>query len=175
MAFCSKCGAPAEENTAFCAGCGERLNTPPSDSGTEKVKNILKTKDITHTCDPEDIRENIDRGILAYLGLLVLVPIFGGKRGRFARFHANQGLVLLVAEIIYSILYLIVNTILAAIFLSSIRGLRLLWLYGVLNAIFSSPYLLLFVLTVIGIVNAARGRAKELPLIGSSKLLKIKE
>lgn len=175
MAFCSKCGAPVGETAAFCAECGEKLNTASSESAAEKAKNVLKTKDITHTCDPADIKENIDRGILAYLGLLVLVPIFGGKRGRFARFHANQGLVLLAAEIIYSIIYLVVNTILAAIFLTSIRGLRLLWLYGFLNVIFSIPYLLLSVLTVIGIVNAARGRAKELPLIGSFRFLKMKD
>lgn len=42
-------------------------------------------------------------GILAYIGILVLVPLLAGKT-QFARFHANQGLVLFIADIILGVL-----------------------------------------------------------------------
>ena len=32
----------------------------------------------------------------SYLGILVLAPIFGAKKSKFVRFHANQGLVLCI-------------------------------------------------------------------------------
>ena len=42
-------------------------------------------------------------GILAYLGILFLVPLLAGKT-QFARFHANQGVVLFIADVILGIL-----------------------------------------------------------------------
>ena len=38
--------------------------------------------------------------ILSYFGILVLIPIFAAKDDAFARYHANQGLVLLIASAI---------------------------------------------------------------------------
>ena len=38
---------------------------------------------------PEDVQNNKVFAILAYIGILVLVPIFAAKESKFARFHAN--------------------------------------------------------------------------------------
>ena len=47
------------------------------------------------TADPQDVQANKVMAILAYFGLLVFVPLFAAKESRFARFHTNQGLILL--------------------------------------------------------------------------------
>ncbi|MBQ1768087.1 MAG: hypothetical protein II425_02095 [Oscillospiraceae bacterium] len=95
-------------------------------------------------------------GILAYIGPLVLVPIFGAKESKFARFHANQGLVLLIANVALSIL----GTILGLI--TWVLKLFLVWPFEVLCV----------VLCVLGIVAAAKGQCKELPIVGKIKILK---
>ena len=98
----------------------------------------------------------------AYFGPLVLIPIFAAKQSKFARFHANQGLVLLLASIVYSIAYGILSSIILAIS----------WRLYFITSILSLVSIVFFVLCIIGIINAANGRAKELPVIGKFRLLK---
>ncbi|MDR1633818.1 MAG: hypothetical protein LBS27_02600 [Bifidobacteriaceae bacterium] len=110
--------------------------------------------------DP-DIQQNKAMAILSYIGIFVLVPIFAAKQSRFARYHANQGLVLFIAEVGWAIV--------AQVTLSFVRGLSF---YFALNAIFGLVSLAFFILAIIGIVNAAKGEFKPLPLIGSIEILK---
>lgn len=97
--------------------------------------------------------------ILAYFGPLVLIPLLAAKGSRYARYHTNQGLVLCIVCIAYSIVYGILSSIILAI---SWRLYSLVSIIGLIG----------LVLAVIGIINAANGRAKELPVIGKIKLLK---
>ena len=48
----------------------------------------------------EDVEQNKVFGILSYIGILVLVPILAAKDSQYARFHANQGLVLFITDVI---------------------------------------------------------------------------
>ena len=64
------------------------------------MSNILNTPDTTASYSQQDIDQNKIMGILSYFGILVLIPIFAAKESPFARFHANQGLVLLVTGIL---------------------------------------------------------------------------
>ncbi len=100
--------------------------------------------------------------ILAYFGPLVLIPILAAKDSKFARFHSNQGLVLLVVCILYSIAYSILSAILLAISWRLSFVLTILSLCGIVITIWA----------VLGIINAANGKAKELPFIGKYRLLK---
>ncbi|MBX9765103.1 hypothetical protein K2X83_00485 [Patescibacteria group bacterium] len=83
---------------------------------------------------------------LAYIGPLVIVSYIVAKDNPFVKFHIKQGLVLLVIEV-------------ALWFLGG-----MLWaflpLLGIVN-------LALFVLAVIGIMNAVNKKEQELPLIGT--------
>ena len=115
------------------------------------------------TVDPKDAQDNKVMGILAYLGILVLVPIFAAKESRFARFHANQGLVLFIAYIVLYIAIAILAAILAVI------SWRLAALASVLYMIVGIGC---FVFVILGIINAAKGEMKELPLIGKFRILK---
>lgn len=134
-------------------------NKPQEESLEQKLQNINETPDTTKDYDKQDIEKNKVMAILAYFGILVLVPIFGAKDSKFARFHANQGLILCI---IWFAIWLI-GQVFAAIS----------WkLYAVLSIVFIIVYLLLTVLAIMGIINAASGKAKELPLVGKYRILK---
>lgn len=101
-------------------------------------------------------------GILSYIGILVLVPLLAGKT-QFARFHANQGLVLFIADIILGVMIGI-----------TVGVLGLLGIVGwVLGSIISGVLgLCIFIMVIMGIINAANGEMKPLPVIGGIKLIK---
>ncbi|MCK5320711.1 DUF4870 domain-containing protein [Candidatus Parcubacteria bacterium] len=48
----------------------------------------------------KDIEDNKTVAALSYIWVLCLVPLLTKKRSKFAQFHAKQGLVLFIAEIV---------------------------------------------------------------------------
>ena len=182
MAFCGKCGTQINDGVKFCPGCGAPNETtapaapvtpPPeaqpvqqapaqqNDLGA-KMAAFNNTADSTAEFDKADIEKNKGMSVLAYFGPLVLIPIFAAKDSKFARYHSNQGLTLLIAAVAYSILYGILSTIIYAIS----------WRLGFIVSIIGLVSILFTVLAIIGIINAVNGRAKELPIIGKYKILK---
>jgi len=111
----------------------------------------------------KDAEDNKIMGILAYLGILVIVPILAAKESPFAKFHSNQGLVLIIVAIAGSISIAILGAIIMAISFS--LGL----IVTLLNAVFSIGML---ALVIIGIINVVNGEMKELPIIGKFTILK---
>lgn len=53
--------------------------------------------------DEQDIQQNKIWALLAYLGILFLIPLLAKKDSKFAQFNAKQGLVLFVANFIWMI------------------------------------------------------------------------
>ena len=155
MAFCPKCGAEVEENAKFCNACGEKLAADTAsdavNNATAAVANLNNTKDSTADFDAKDIADNKVLSLFAYLGILFLIPLVAAPNSKYARFHANQGLVLFLASIIISVVAVIP-------FLG--------WIVGFVGGIAS------FVFSILGIVNAVTGKAKELPIIGKFNILK---
>lgn len=123
----------------------------------EKINEVTNTVDHTDEFDAEDIRSNKVMAILSYFGILVLIPILGAKDSKYARFHANQGLIFILAAIVLSV---ILNL------LGKIPVIRI-----VASAASVLVYLAELIVFVIGVVNAANGKAKELPFIGGFRLL----
>ena len=109
--------------------------------------------DDTVTPDPSDVEKNKVMAILAYLGCLCLVPLWAAKDSPFARYHANQGLTLLLGWVIIGTLDFMVSMWIVTMGLLAVR-------------------LGMFVLSILGIVNAAGGKMQPLPLIGGITLLK---
>lgn len=111
----------------------------------------------------EDVEQNKVFGILSYIGILVLVPILAAKDSQYARFHANQGLVLLITDVIIGACMRILSTVLGIIpFLGSLVA-----------GLISAPFvILLLVLMILGIVNACSGEPKKLPVIGQITIIK---
>jgi len=99
--------------------------------------------------DPQDISSNKIMAALSYLGIFVLIPLLAAKDSKYARFHVNQGLILLICAVV-------------SFAVSKIPGLA--FIAWILN-------LAILILAVIGIINAVKGQAKELPYIGKYKIL----
>jgi uncharacterized membrane protein len=139
-----------------------------TDNSENKLSKLNDTADTTAQFDPKDIEQNKVMAVLSYFGILVLIPLLAAKESRFARFHAGQGLNLLIALVGWTIVHRVLMAIFRAILLNSAT-----WrLYSLIGTILSLVYLAFTVLAVIGIINALNGKAKELPVTGKYKLLK---
>jgi uncharacterized membrane protein len=90
-------------------------------------------------------KSNMLMGILAYLGVFVLVPYLVVKDDAFVKFHVKQGLVLFVIE--------------AGIWILS----GIFWVFAPIAALLNIG---LLVLSILGIVNVVQKQEKELPLVG---------
>ena len=101
--YCKTCRQPLPHDARRCPNCGAPVENTVSQSGA---------RDFTADYDPRDIQENRGWGILSYFGFLVLIPIFAARNSYFARFHANQGLVLFLFHACYSVLTRIITNIL---------------------------------------------------------------
>ena len=173
MAFCSKCGYNVEVGVSYCPKCGapiqqDATNTQNTNNSTNQFVNLNKTNDFSNDFDANDVQSNKVQAILAYFGILVLVPILGAKDSKYAKFHANQGLILLIISIMFSI----VISILSSIFVSSFLFSGAFNIFYYLIKSLYVVYLGIGLLAILGIVNAATGKAKELPLIVSIRILK---
>ena len=88
---------------------------------------------------------------ISYVWILFLVPLFAAKDDPFARFHANQGLVLFLVSIALGIIAVIP-------FIGTIVSL----IGGIVT----------FVFMILGIINALKGEMKPLPFIGGIQIIK---
>ena len=120
---------------------------------------LMKSEDYTKEYDIQDINANKLMGILAYFWILFLVPIFTARQSRFAMFHVEQAITLFIGATVFGVITGIVCSIDAVAF--------------ILGPIFGLVSLVFLVLAVIGIINAANGQAKELPLVGKFKIVKL--
>ena len=128
------------------------------------MANILDMPDTTSYYSRSDIEGNKLMAVLSYLGILVLIPILAAKDSPFAKFHATQGINLLIVGVAWSIVSGIIGAILGAI---GVTFLSVLW--SIITWLVS---IVIFLTMVIGIINAAQGKAKELPIIGGFRILK---
>ena len=105
------------------------------------------------TPDPSDVEKNKIMGVLAYLGILFLVPLLAARQSRFAMYHTNQGLILFIAWFVLNIAAIVISYLPFVGWIISLLVLPVLMLGGL-------------VFVVLGILNAANGVCKPLPLIG---------
>ncbi len=96
-------------------------------------------------------------GVLAYLGILVIIPIVAGGKSKFVKYHANQGLVNLLFYIIIGVATAVIAFIPYVNFI-----LIFAWLIYLIPTIFA----------ILGIINVVNGEQKPLPLIGGITLIK---
>lgn len=105
------------------------------------------------TASKEDVEKNKMNAVLSYIGILILVPLLSeeAKKSPYAKFHMNQGLVLLIAEIALSVVWMI-----------PVLG----WLVGFVGGI------ALFVLWIMALIGAVNGEMKRVPILGDIELIK---
>lgn len=188
---CKFCGAYISGRADKCPACGKRINYKEESktsyssgysSGAsqaysyaepekETKKEEPKTESYTYSYkeDPRthyetaaqpsapasadaDAKENQLISFLCYFGLLFLVPYLLRPNSEFVKFHSNQGLILFIAGMIANVAANVVPFF----------G----WLVGVAAAIFT------FACFLKGLINVYHLEKKELPFIGSFRLLK---
>ena len=103
---------------------------------------------------------------LSYLAFLVLIPLIFARRSHYARFHANQGLVLTLIYAAYALITRIFVKFLDLLFGGVYAAIPM-----TMSGIFNLGSIFFLILLVIGLGNAANGRAKELPLIGRIRFI----
>lgn len=84
-------------------------------------------------------------GVLAYIGILVIIPYLMAKDDPVVKFHIKQGLVLVVIELIMWVAVSMVYILAPIAMLVNLATL---------------------VLSIIGIINVVQGNQKELPFVG---------
>lgn len=173
--FCKKCGVRLPESSKFCPSCGEVVEQ--SSANTESTYQVYGSPQNNHTntvrnnnvptgCDDDDVQSNKVMAVLAYIGILVLIPVFMAKDSKYARFHSSQGLTLLIFDFAYLIATAIIKGILGAVLPWSMFGV-----YMIISTILSLGTIFFLVLAIMGIVNAVQGNEKELPIIGQIDIL----
>lgn len=162
MAYCKNCGANIPDNATFCSSCGTPVHDAPA---PQQYQNSYQPPVYS---DEEDIKKNKPMAVLAYLGILVLIPFFGAKDSKFARFHTKQGALNFLATIAYSFCTMIINLIVGGIFQPT---------YGILfvtphpvaslvSTVLNLGSLVFLAFAILGIVNVVQGKCKELPFLG---------
>jgi uncharacterized membrane protein len=154
---------PSLSTTAAAPVITSATSTPnPASVTPVTTSDVIGTPEALEV-DPDDAEKNKIFGIIAYIGILCLVPLFAVKESPFAKYHANQGLTLFLAEIV---LWIGLGVIEALIYFIIPSG------FGVIGLLFGIIKLSPFVLAIIGIINASQGKCVPLPLIGGVKLIK---
>jgi uncharacterized membrane protein len=98
----------------------------------------------------EDVEKNKVISALAYI--LFFLPLVVCPESSFGKFHANQGLLLLIVGFAGSIVLGIIPVI----------GWIILPLFS----------LIVFIFGIMGLIGALNGKAKELPIIGKYRIMK---
>ena len=96
--------------------------------------------------------------VLAYFSILFFLPLVFCRENEYAKFHANQGLVLCLANIIGNVIIALV-----CIFIISPE---------VKNAIYTIFNLVSICFCILGILHVVREQQIELPIIGKITLIK---
>lgn len=121
----------------------------------------------------EDIRRHKSVAMFSYLGLFFLIPLLQARRSPFAQFHAKQGMKLfacsLIVELTCNILERILFFFAKIPFVGTVFDIlaTLVSVVGAVGAIF------FFVLMILGLVSAAKGRTDELKYIGKLRFFNI--
>lgn len=168
MAICGKCGAEMPEGTVFCPACGAAVGDapqpqipdpqqfnqqqPPYQQPPYPAYPQAPARFTPPGYDAADVENNRVLCVFAYLFniLGVILLLVAQPQSKFCRFHANQALVLGLFAILCGLVTIV-----------PILG----WIAGGIGAIFA------VVCEIIGIVNAVKGRAEPLPVIGKYDIL----
>ncbi len=121
----------------------------------EQKKQEEPVKEAQPKAKNDDVEKNKAMAIVGYIiPILFFVPLLGeAKNSPFAKFHANQQLMLLIS-------WIVVNAV------GGILPIIGWFIILPLGTIF------LLVLMIMGVINASKGEMKKLPVIGGVEILK---
>ena len=177
MAFCNQCGARVEDGSKFCSSCGAPVDSGSTSTqasassqnqnqkkqgGSTSFETFIAYSDTTAKYQPQDIDANRYVSILAYLHILVLIPLLAMKESPFTQYHAKVGLNLLLLHLAAEVAGSIVTSLVGWIpVIGWIVGIA----FGLLNFV-------LWCVNIFGIVSAVQGKARELTILEAFKIIK---
>ena len=174
MAFCSNCGTEIQDGVKFCQSCGAGVNAEASAQEQPQEQQDYTPPIVPGSPTMDDVRDAQDNKVMAIIAyILFFIPLLTGdyKKSPFVKYHTNQGTVLFLASLAFGIVYGILFAILSAIFVATlfVGGLVI---FGVITTILSLLWLIPAIFCILGIINAAGGNMKPLPLIGNITIIK---
>ena len=177
MSYCTKCGAYVPDWAEDCPACGAPVKEPPRSSGAaaaaqqsapepekdggeysysyvepDKAAEERESTGSSYAERMEDDAElNKGLGVLCYFGPMFMLSLALRPKSPFVRYHANQGLLLMLLCAIAGVCFYI-----------SLVG----WMAGLVGVGLG------VVGFIRGISNAAAGKCEPLPVIGGISLIK---
>lgn len=125
----------------------------------------------------EEIREGKGLAVVSYL--IAPISYFAGdKKNKFIRFHAIQGMNIFITALICMAVVWIVDGIIGAITIGSLitsnygGALGSFGIFSFVNLIFGLVGLAIVIIDILGIVYAAQGLTKEVPIFNKFKIIK---
>ncbi|MDR1970084.1 MAG: hypothetical protein LBQ11_01930 [Candidatus Nomurabacteria bacterium] len=138
---------------------------------TEQAHDHKAHDDKKHTITKQEIEDGRGMSILAYI--LAFIPYFGENKNKFVRFHAIQGMNILIWAIIVSVVVGIINHFVwsamvgncwNSIWSGSFSGCNT-GLASLITWILWIPSFVILVIDLIGLIGAANGQMKKVPLL----------
>lgn len=121
------------------------------------MTNNFDAGDLTGMFDTYDIEQNKLMAAIAYIPLLFLIPLFAAGNSKYAKFHANQGLILTGYSFICGIINGFIGFLISWIpFIGPV-------ITGLVTAVLGISVVGLM---AYGIIYTVQGKAKKLPVIG---------
>ncbi len=138
---------------------------PPADSAPPKSSSA-KPASAQEEKSEADVGNHRAMAILAYIPILVVVPLIFGQQSRFVRYHTNQGFLLFILEVLRWGVMSVLYTGLPLLFQSH----PMLSLFGFINGVISFLFL---ALAIVGVLHVISGNCEELPGIGKYRVIEI--
>ncbi len=143
------------------------------EKASKTFEKVMDTEDKSSSYSKKEISNGKGMSMLSYV--IPLIPYFLEKENKFVRYHAKQGMDLLLVAILYSIVY---NILTSVIRVNGSCGS--LFGYNLGNYCRITPWwvtyplgiigLCISIIAIMGIINASKGKAKDLPLINKLKI-----
>lgn len=124
----------------------------------------VEKNELTAEPEKEELKGKKFTAAMSYLSWFVVVPMIYANESKFIHYHANQGLVLAIAETICIIATVITSKILwsfsaaTSLLVETTMYMSILGVFGMLS--------------LLGILNVMLGKTKPLPTFGKIKILK---
>ena len=155
------------DDELFCPICKEKRSSAGGDGFGKIFSDMGNTQDYSGAYSAGDISANRIFAVISYIPFIcIYTALVSAKKSPYVKFHAGQGLVLFIAEIIIAALMWAVGFALSFV---PVIGTILAFPLSVLSWAIE---LLEFAAIGYGIYLAYTGKAKELPVIGKIRILK---
>jgi len=146
----------------------------------ENSNHESQDKKVDDQTNKKEIEDGKAMAIIAYI--LAPIPYFAEKKNKFVRYHAVQGMNIFIIAVAYGIVAGIINSIVwnatagncvNSIFSGSYVGCTSGWgMAATVGWILGLIGLIIGILDIIGLVYAAQGQKKEVPILGKVKIIK---